>query len=126
MNISPRRCVRFAALAAIITLLAGCAGFQVGPGAATGAGLGAVVGGVTARDPVTGIIGGAVVGGVLGSIGDADDGDRRHDRYYRYDQYYRDDRYRRYDRYHGDRDYDRPPFRRNPPVFYDRRCNCYH
>jgi hypothetical protein len=76
-NFNTRRFVRTIVLLGSIaaaTLLSGCAGLQVGPGTTTGAGLGAVIGGLSSRDPVSGIVRGGIIGGAIGAIGDAANG----------------------------------------------------
>lgn len=76
-NFNTRRFARTIVLLGSIaaaTLLSGCAGLQVGPGTTTGAGLGAVIGGLSSRDPVSGIVRGGIIGGAIGAIGDAANG----------------------------------------------------
>jgi hypothetical protein len=76
-NFNTRRFARTIVLLGSIaaaTLLSGCAGLQVGPGTTTGAGLGAVIGGLSSRDPVGGIVRGGIIGGAIGAIGDAANG----------------------------------------------------
>jgi len=146
LNNSQRRC-SLLALAAVALLVSGCAGFQVGPGTATGAGIGAAIGGVSARDTVAGVVGGAIIGGAIGSLGDAADGrpgiSIYEERNYGGRRYYddRDNRYYRYYRYYRGRPHYRhppvyvePPHRHHGPVIvypphrpqWDPRCNCRH
>ena len=113
------RSIALIAALATTTLLTGCAGLQVGPGTTTGAGIGAVIGGLSSRDPVGGIVRGGIIGGAIGAIGDAVNG---------VPPVQSGDYYDRDGRYYDNRPYhnDRPIIieRRQPQPYWDNYCGC--